>query len=250
MVRGWSVEPRRHPDPVPDEDPPAGLDYDKWLGPAPERPYNRNRFSRWRYYRDYGNGEMGDDGIHDIDLCCLGLGAKTHPVRIEAHGSEINLKGETEYPNHVVASFQYADGRELLYETRNWAPYKMHGFDSGNIFYGEEGYMLFTRRGMFQTYLGGGEKEGPGMKGGGGNSEHMANFLDSIRSGGETKTNADAWTAHLSCAIVHLGEISFRTGRVIHFDPENEAILSGAGGERDERLTALLTKKYREPWGI
>jgi len=70
---------------VPDEKPPVGLNYETWLGPAPKRPYNRNRINRWRWYRDYGNGEMGDDGIHDIDLAVWGLGVDTLPVKIEAH---------------------------------------------------------------------------------------------------------------------------------------------------------------------
>ena len=95
LSRGWSIEPRIHPPPVPDSKSPEGLNYETWLGPAPRRPYNRNRVNRWRWYRDYGNGEMGDDGIHDIDLAVWGLGVDSMPVKIAAHGANINLKGET-----------------------------------------------------------------------------------------------------------------------------------------------------------
>ncbi|MCZ6793518.1 MAG: Gfo/Idh/MocA family oxidoreductase, partial [Planctomycetota bacterium] len=65
MSKAWGVEPRRHAPPVADSKAPDWLDYDRWLGPAPERPFNRNRFQRWNNYRDYGNGEIGGDGIHD-----------------------------------------------------------------------------------------------------------------------------------------------------------------------------------------
>ena len=242
LSRGWSIEPRLHPAPVPDEKPPEGLDYQMWLGPAPNRPYNRNRVNRWRWYRDYGNGEMGDDGIHDIDLTVWGLGVDTLPVKIAAHGANINLKGETEYPNHCNASFQYADGREALYETRNWAPYKMHGFDSGNTFYGTNGFMVFSRRGYFQTFLGGKEEKGPGMKGGHGSREHVKYFLDAVR--GEKAPTFGAEVAHRSCALVHLGEIACRLGRTLTFDPKTETF------PHDAEATAMLTKKYRAPWGF
>ena len=243
LARAWSIEPRNHPNPVPDAAPPEYLDYDQWLGPAPERPSNFNRLNRWRWYRDYGNGEMGDDGIHDIDLACWGLGVDTHPVRISAQGASINLKGETEYPNHLNASFQYSDGREILYETRNWAYYKMHGFDSGNAFYGTEGYMIFSRRGYFQTYLGPKEEQGPGLQGGGGGGkEHIDSFFRAITTDGQP--TADAATAHLSCALVHLGEIAYRTGRVVQFDPESETI------RNDREANSMLSKNYRSPWGF
>ena len=242
LARGWSIEPRNHPAPVPNEKPPLGLDYETWLGPAPKRAYNRNRVNRWRWYRDYGNGEMGDDGIHDIDLAVWGLGVDSLPVKISAHGADINLKGETEYPNHCNASFQYADGREVLYETRNWAPYKMHGFDSGNAFYGTKGFMVFSRRGYFQTYLGAKEEKGPGMKGGHGSREHVKYFIDAVASRKAPTFGPEI--AHRSCALVHLGEIAFRLGRSLNFDPKTETF------PHDVEATAMLTKKYRGPWGF
>jgi predicted dehydrogenase len=260
MVRAWSVEPRNPPKPIPDEPPPQYLDYDMWLGPAPTKPYNRQRVGwtdenllrhhgRWPLYRDYGNGEIGDDGIHDLDLACWGIGATTHPVRITAHGSSINVQGESEYPNHLVVNYEYGDGRVVVYETRNWNAYKMYGFDSGNILYGTEGYMLFSRRGYFQTYLGPEEEKGPGM---GtvevrphvldGNRDHIWSFIDCIRSG--AKNTANAGVAHLSCALVHLGEIAYRTGRALNFDPKTETFRD------DSEANDLLTKTYRTPWGL
>ncbi len=138
--KSWNVQDRGDLKPVPDSDPPRGGDYDRWLGPAPRRPFNRNRFHRtWRLYRAYGNGDVGDDGIHDIDIARWLLGVNTHPVRITAHGSRVDLGGEREFPDNMMISFQYAEGKVLLHEDRVWTPYGLHGYDSGNAFYGTEG---------------------------------------------------------------------------------------------------------------
>lgn len=245
MTKAFGVESRgNHPQPVPDEPPPEYLDYNMWLGPAPERPYNAGRIRRWHAFHDYGNGEIGDDGIHDIDLARWGLGVTTHPVRIFAHGSRVKLKGESEYPDNMVVVFEYDGGKALIYENRNFAPYGERGFDNANVFYGTEGYMVFSRRGAFQTYLGAKEEKGPGGRGGAGNEQHVANFFDTIRSGGAGTNNADAEVAHLTCALAHLGEIAYRTARAIHFDPRSETILG------HEEACAGLTKKYRAPWGF
>ena len=240
--KAWGVEPRSFLTAVPDSDPPDYVDYDFWLGPAPKRPFNANRFRRWNSYRDYGNGEVGGDGIHDIDMARWGLGVTTHPIRITAQGSRVHLSGDGDFPDNMIVTYQYAEGKVLIYENRNFARYKMHGYDNGNIFYGTEGYMIFSRRGYFQTYLGANEEKGPGMKGGAGNEQHIRNFLDAVI--GDQQNNADAEIAHLSCGIVHLGEIAYRTGRVIEFDPKKEQIVG------DDEANAMLTKKHRKPWGI
>jgi predicted dehydrogenase len=239
--KAWGVEPRRgFPQPVGDSDVPAGLDWNTWLGPAPKHTYNRNRHRSWNNYRDYGNGEVGGDGIHDIDMMRWGLGAEEHPVKVSALGSRVHVKGETEFPDNLTVTWLYADGRTAIYENRNFAAYKMHGYDNGNIFYGTEGYMVFSRRGYFQTYLGAKEEKGPGMKGGAGNEAHIANFLDCIKNGRQPR--ADAETTHLSCGLVHLGEIAFRAGRTISFDPRTEKI------KGDKEAGAMLDKDHRAPW--
>jgi predicted dehydrogenase len=243
MAKAWGVEPRgHHPAAVPDSSPPAGLDYEMWLGPAPSRPFNPIRFRRWNSFREYGNGEIGGDGIHDIDMARWGLGVSTHPVRVTAQGSRVHLTGESDFPDNMLVTYQYTDKKVLVYENRNFAPYKLHGWDNGNIFYGTQGYMIFSRRGYFQTYLGAKEEEGPGMKGGAGVTEHVHGFLDSARGG--KPTAADAEVTHLSCALVHLGEIAYRTGRVLTFDPAAESFRG------DQEANALLTKPYREPWKV
>jgi predicted dehydrogenase len=243
IARAWGVEPRgRFPDPVADSDPPAGLDWDAWLGAAPRVPYNKNKHQNWNNYRAYGNGEIGGDGIHDIDLARWGLGAGSHPVQVFAQGSRVHVAGESDYPDNMLATFVYPDGRSLVYENRNFAPYPLHGWDNGNVFEGTEGYMVFSRRGFFQAYLGAKEEKGPGGTGGASDAEHLRNFLDCVRTG--STPNADATTAHLSCALVHLGEIAHRTGRALRFDPAAEAFPG------DDEANAMLTKTYRAPWSV
>jgi predicted dehydrogenase len=243
MAKAWNVQRHNHRAAVPDSDPPAGVNYDLWLGPAPRRPFNANRFhGNWQWFRDYGNGDIGNDGIHDIDMACMGLGVDRLPVRITAHGSRIDLTGEREYPDNMMVTYQFDNNKVLIYEDRGWTPYGMNGVDSGNEFYGTRGYMFFTRRGRYQVYTDRQGTKGPGFQGDGGQERHLQNFLDCIRSG--RQPNADARIAHLSCALVHLGEIAHRVQRVLHFDPKTEQIVG------DREANAMLTKEYREPWGL
>jgi hypothetical protein len=102
--------------------------------------------------------------------------------------------------------------------------------------------MVFSRRGSYQTFLGAKEEPGPALQGSDGVDRHMRRFVDGIRSG--TPVGADAEVAHLSCGLFHLGEAAYRTGRVLHFDPERESFID------DDEANRLLTKDYREPWGL
>jgi predicted dehydrogenase len=242
-AKAWNVQRHNHRAPVADSAPPGGVDYDAWLGPAPARAFNANRFhGNWQWYRDYGNGDIGNDGVHDIDMARFGLGDPGHPVRITAHGSKIDLTGEREYPDNMMVAYQFADDRVLLYEDRGWTPYGLHGYDSGNAFYGTEGYMIFTRRGFFEVRLGRNEELGPTLRGGAGMPEHVNDFLDCVRS--RKEPHAPAELAHLTCSLVHLGEVAYRVGRVLRFDPASERILG------DDEANAMLTKEYRKPWGM
>ena len=243
MSKAWNCQRHANRQPAPDGSAPTNVNYDMWLGPAPKRPFNPNRFhGKWNWYRDYGNGDIGGDGIHDIDLARWGLGVTTHPERITAHGSRIDLKGEREFPDNMTVAFHYSEGKVLLYEDRGWTPYGPNGFDSSNAFYGTEGMMVFSRRGYFQVYLGTDRKEGPGMRGNTGHPDHINNFLDCVRS--REDPIAPAEDAHLSCGLVHLGDVAYRVGRVLNFDPETETIVG------DEQANAQLTKQYRSPWGL
>lgn len=156
VARAWTAETRTVEKPLPDGTPPAGVDYDRWLGPAPQRPFNPHRFHQtWRMFQDYGNGEIGDDGIHDLDMAAWGLGVDTLPKQITARGGRMLLDGHaSEYPDSMNVTWEYPDGRLLIYENYPFTAYGLHGFDNGNVFYGTEGYMVFSRRGAFSVFLG------------------------------------------------------------------------------------------------
>ena len=245
-TKAWNVQRQIERPVVPDGPVPEGVDYDRWLGPAPLRPFNPNRFHRnWRLFRDYSNGDIGDDGAHDLDLARWALGVDTHPERITAHGSRIALAGAREYPDNMMVAYQYREGKVLLYEERLWTPYGLHRYDSGNTFYGTEGYMVLSRRGYFQVYMGKKEHKGEGMKEGSlaeTGRQNMAQFLQCVRD--RKRPTAPAREAHLSCALIHLGEIAFRLSQVLKFDPKSESFTNNT------RADALMTKAYREPWTV
>ncbi|MDP6557854.1 MAG: Gfo/Idh/MocA family oxidoreductase [Pirellulaceae bacterium] len=249
VARAWTAEIRKTVKPVPDSTPPNGVDYDRWLGPAPKHAFNSHRFhGTWRMYRDYGNGEIGDDGIHDLDMAAWGLGVATVPKQITARGSRMMLHGHaSDYPDNLNVTYEYPDGRLLIYENYPFTSYGMHGFDNGNVFYGTEGYMIFSRRGAFSVFLGPKAKPGPTegreLRGRRGYEEHMAQFLEAVRTR-KPITRASAEVAHRSCALVHLGEIAYRTRGRLDFDPAAEQFV-----DCDE-ANALLSKNYRQPYTL
>jgi len=248
VARAWTAETRKVMKPVPDGTAPSGVDYDRWLGPAPQHAFNKHRFHRtWRMFRDYGNGEIGDDGIHDLDMAAWGLDVDTVPKQITARGSRMMLHGnDGDYPDNLNVTYEYPDGRLLIYENYPFTAYGLHGFDNGNVFYGTEGYMIFSRRGAFSVFLGSKNKKGPtegrDIRGQRGYAEHMAEFLDAVRN--RTPTKANSLTAHRSCALVHLGEIAYRTRGRLDFDPKAEQFI-----DCDE-ANELLGKVYRDPYGL
>ncbi len=198
-------------------------------------------------FRDYGNGEIGDDGIHDLDMAAWGLDVKTVPKQITARGSRMMLHGHaSDYPDNMNVTYEYPDGRLLIYENYPFTAYGLHGFDNGNVFYGTQGYMIFSRRGAFSVFLGPKNKRGPtegrDIRGQRGYAEHMAEFLNAVRN--RTPTKANAQTAHRSCALVHLGEIAYLTRGRLDFDPKKEQFV-----DCDE-ANELLDKVYREPYGL
>lgn len=246
VARAWTAETRSVQKPLPDGAAPAGVDYDRWLGPAPARPFNPLRFhGSWRMFRDYGNGEIGDDGIHDLDMATWGLGIDTLPTQITARGSRMLLDGHaSEYPDSMNVTYEYPDGRLLVYENYPFTPYGLHGFDNGNVFYGTEGYMIFSRRGAFSVFLGPKSKPGPTegkeLRGQTGYPQHMTDFLTAVRQ--RSGTRAAPEIAHRSCALVHLGEIAYRTRGRLEFDPQLERFVNC------DEANQMLTKTYRPPY--
>jgi len=249
VARAWTAETRSVTKPVADSKPPAGVDYERWLGPAPSRPFNRHRFHvSWRRFKDYANGEIGDDGIHDIDMARWGLGNSLLPNKVSAGGGTMILHGHsTEYPDNMVVRYEFPDGKVMVYENYPFTAYGMHGFDNGNVFYGTKGYMVFSRRGAFSTFLGPksqrGPTEGKELRGQRGYAEHMDNFLTAVRTR-RPITRANAEAAHLSCALVHFGNIAYDTNSTLDFNAKSGRFVDNPAADK------LLGKSYREPYGL
>lgn len=230
---------------------PAGVDYDLWTGPAPKRPFNPNRFHyNWHWNWDYGNGDIGNQGIHEMDICRWGLGV-TLPTKVFSMGGHFMFDDDQTTPNTQIANLEFnVNGKKkmIVFEVRHWMSNHEAGIGEGgdsntigNIFYGSEGYMAIDGYTSYRTYLGRKAEPGPSRKEGGSN---WANFIKAVRSRKREDLNADIEEGHLSSALMHLANISYRTGRSFDFDPATEQIL------KDSEAAAMMKRKYRSPFVV
>src|SRR5262245_52273436 len=236
---------------------PPGVDYDLWLGPAPKRPFNPNRFHyNWHWNWDYGNGDIGNQGIHEMDICRWGLGV-TLPTKVCSMGGHFMFDDDQVTPNTQVANLEFnKNGKKVMivFEVRHWMSNNEAGIGQrrddegggggnciGNIFYGSEGYMAIDGYNSYKTFLGKKQEPGPSRREGGSNWE---NFIKAVRSRKREDLNADIEEGHLSSALVHLANISYRVGRSIEFDPAKEQIV------KDGKANDMLRRKYREPFVV
>ena len=235
----------------PEEAVPAGVHYDSWLGPAPEHPFTQNRFHyNWHWFWDYGNGDFGNQGIHEVDLCRWGLGVK-HPTKVTAIGGHFMFDDDQETPNTMVASYEFNEGgkkKMMVFEVRHWMSNHEAGIGGekpgntvGNIFYGSKGYMIVDGYGTYWTRLGKDQQPGPERKEGGSN---WGNFIAAVRSRKASDQNAPIEEGAASCSLMHLANISYRLGRTINFDGATETCLGDAEANR------MCTREYRKPFVV
>jgi predicted dehydrogenase len=224
-------------EPVPPE-----LDYNLWQGPAQERPFSRRHVHyNWHWHWEYGNGDVGNQGIHETDMCLWGLDVGL-PKKITSMGDKFLFDDDKETPELQTSLYHYPDQKKMIqFEVRHWCTNNEDGVGVGNIFYGSEGYMLVRHYDAFEVYLGQKKEKGPARKAGG---NHYANFIKAVRSRNTSDQHGPVETAHLSSALAHLGNISFRLGRVLTFDPATEKFTG------DEQANAMLKRKYRAPFVI
>jgi predicted dehydrogenase len=233
--------------------PPAGVEYDIWLGPAPDKPWQENRFHyNWHWYWDFGNGDIGNQGVHEMDIARWGLGKQDLPPRVFSSGGHFIYDDSQETPNTQTAIFDY-DDVQLVFEVRGLMTGGESGLGEmtggpntiGNMFYGSDGYMAVDVRG-FRTFLGEDHKLGPSMDyvepEQWDTAPHVANFLKAVKSRKHTDLNADIEQGHLSAALVHMANISYRTKRHLRFDPKAEKFVN------DAEANKMLTRDYRAPY--
>ena len=239
---------------------PSGVNYDLWSGPAPLKPFTKNRFHyNWHWIWDTGNGDLGNQGVHQIDVARWGLGVK-YPSRISAVGGHFMFEDDQQTPNTLNCAFEFdlpVGKRKMMeFEVRHWITNHeaeigqgrlMGGHNTiGNIFYGSKGYLSTGDEDAngYRTWLGRGQEAGPHAHSVG---DHYANFIDCVRNRTRDNLNAPIEEGHLSCALVHLANASYRLGRSLRFDPETEQVI---GDAEANQLLRDVERGYRAPFVI
>ena len=234
FIRTWIAGNRKSIGHKKDGPVPAGVDYDLWLGPAPKRPFNANRFHyNWHWNWDYGTGELGNNGIHGLDVARMLLDLDA-PTRIAAGGGKFFYDDDQQTPDTQVVTFDYPHCT-LIWEHRIWSKTGVEGEGWGVTLYGEKGTLVFDKKGWHVN---------DGIKAGDKAAEierpHLKNFLDCIKEG--KRPNADIEEGHKSTRLCHLGNIAYRTGRALRFDAARETLVG------DPEAARLLGRSYRAPF--
>jgi predicted dehydrogenase len=243
-MKAWISQLRASIGTPADSTPPATADYEMWLGPAPKRPFNVNRFHyNWRFFWDYGNSELGNQGVHVLDVALMALarmrpGQSCLPKRISATGGIYWLKDAKEVPDTETVNYDY-DDLLLSFELQSFSKsHSTEGAWAGTAFYGTEGSLIATGDGF--TVYGADGSVSLKVKDSGGS--HEGNFLDCVKS--RKTPNADVEIGRQSTMLCHLGNISYKLGRDVKFDPATETFPNDAEASR------MLSKTYSEAWPL
>ncbi len=269
MARALCFKARDSYGMAPNSDAPSTFHFDRWLGPAPLRPYNEKRSHyNWHWYWDTGNGDTGNTGPHTLDIARWGMRKNEHPVAVYSTGGIFGFtqdEGKTsgtrvygdvetyghdrttqETPNTQTAAYTYADGKIIEMETRG--RYTNHegsaGQEVGNLFFGTDGWLEISgntwkafRRREKQPFAQSKDSERD-------RANHWANFLDAVRSGSNDEMHSDIHEGHLSTTLCHLANISYRVGRSLKFNGREERFAD------DAQANSLLAREYRPPYVV
>ncbi|MCZ2076906.1 MAG: Gfo/Idh/MocA family oxidoreductase [Bryobacteraceae bacterium] len=235
----------------PDGPVPPGVNWDLFLGPAPMRPFNENRFKyNWHWFWDTGNGDIGNQGVHEMDIARWGLGV-AYPKSVVSFGGKYVYDDDQETPNTQYASFDYG-GMQIDFEVRGiftdgtQAMPRQGRNTVGDLFYGADGYMSVDGSG-FQVYKG--EKHEKVMdekaeRGVSSTMAHMDNFAKAIRSRNYKDLTADVELGVISADLCHLANIAYRVGRKLTFNAQAGQFVNDAAASK------LLTRDYRKPYVV
>lgn len=227
----------------PDGKPPKFLDWDMWQGPAEDRSFSRRYHPyNWHWHWAYGNGDLGNQGVHELDMSLWGLG-ETMPTDIGAMGGKFLWDDDKECPEVLSAQYLFPSGKMLEVEVRHWCTNYEEGVSVGNVFYGSTGVVVVDEYNRYKVIKGvdAARKEGEWVEKGG---DHFGNFLKAVRSRKKEDLHGPVETAHYSSSIAHLGNISYRLGRRLKFDPATEKFVG------DDEANQMLTRPYREPYVV
>jgi len=265
MARGLCYKPRDSFGIAKDSEPPVSLHYDMWLGPAPYRKYNEKRLHyNWHWHWDTGNGDSGNQGVHEFDIARWGLNKNEHPVSVHSTGGIYGINPQEcsqETPNTQISVFKYNDGKMLEFETRGryFNREGAFGIGIGNIFYGTEGYLELQAweksGGEWQAFrkrekepfagsnTGKSISQAPTLQGPD-STDHFANFIEAVRTGKDDILNSDISSGFLSSSLPHLGNISYRLGRELKFMSDYEKFAN------DPEADMMLARNYRKPYVV
>lgn len=252
MSKGLCFKRRKSIGKTPAEPVPAGINWDMFLGPAPMRPFTMNRFRyNWHWFWDTGNGDIGNQGVHEMDIARWGLDNAGLPKYVSSTGGKYVYDDDQETPNTQMATFSYDDS-EIVFEVRGiltgpeaGQPVK-GGNAIGNLILGAEGWM-WVDGGGFQVYKGESNDlaiDEKAERGPDGTQRHMENFLAACRSRKQSELNADVEIGILSAALCHFANISYRVGRRLEWDDGSKKFLN------DAEANKLLTREYRKPYVV
>jgi predicted dehydrogenase len=251
VAKAWNIQQRKNIGHSKPKEVPPGVDYDMWVGPAEMVPFQPNRFhADWHWWYNFGTGDIGNDGAHELDYARWGMGIDTLPTKATAFGGKYFFDDDQQFPDTATCVFEYPGGigkgypQQLIFEMRLWSRNYPYNCDSGVEFYGTKGKMFYSKRGKLIVV---GPNNEPILDQRKPEKEpftHFENFVEAIRTG--SRPNADIEEAHRSMALVHLANISLRTGRSITFDPDAEQIVG------DAEASEFLTRVYRQNghWAI
>ncbi len=254
LSKGLCYKRRRSIGKQPDGPVPPGVDWDLFRGPAPMRPFNPNRFKyNWHWFWDTGNGDIGNQGVHEMDIARWGIGKDhTMPKSVFSYGGKFLYDDDQETPNTQTAVFDYGDA-QMVFEVRGLitdadAPLPVRGEHTiGNIFYGSDGYLAIDLHG-FQVFKGDKHEKVMDEKytedRAWATAPHMQNFLSAIKSRRPQDAHAEIEIGASAASLCHLANISYRLGRKLEFDPKTWKFAGDAPANN------MLTRDYRKPYVV
>ena len=250
MAKGLCFKRRKSIGHTPNEPVPAGVDWDQFRGPAPMIPFSKNHFLyNWHWFWDTGNGDIGNQGVHEMDIARWGLDVSL-PHSVVASGGKYVYDDDQETPNTLMARFDYGD-KELVFEVRGLQTggegelaTGSDGNTVGNLFYGSEGWMSLDGN-SYRIFKGDPAKLVQSEKAADDSfASHISNFLSSIRSRKYQDLHADVDIGRLSADLCHLANISYRLGgQLLKFNPQE-------GRFENDQANRLAHPAYRAPYVI
>jgi predicted dehydrogenase len=233
---------------LPNGEVPDGVNWDLFLGPAPKRSYNENRYHyKWHWFWDTSTTEFGNNGVHYMDMVRRALNKQVHPIQVNCDGGYYIHDSDQEVPNLQSATYKYDDGIMLEMEVRSWYTNLENGQIDGAFLYGSDGWMQLSNAG-YKTYEQDSQK--PDLSRSKDSKEkhnalsHFENFIQCVRSRRSQDLAAGVEQGHLSTTISHLGNIAYRTNRKLKFKPKAETFVNDVDADK------YLTRKYREPFVV